>query len=58
MEKLGLIPLEKLSSRAINIKKSDVENKTIPPNKREKYESMGWEFIPTKLKKSTSQPKP
>lgn len=52
MEDIGLIQVEKLSTRGINIKSSSVEKKTINKDKLSEYENDGWEFVPSKLKKS------
>lgn len=52
MEIEGLINTNQLSSRAINIRKSEYYAKTIKKSEVEKYEDEGWELVPSKLKKS------
>ena len=52
MGDIGLIRVEKLSTRGINIKSSSVEKKTINKDKLSEYENDGWDFVPSKLKKS------
>jgi len=53
----GLINIEHISSRAISLKKSPYIFKTINPRQKEEYEADGWEFVPSKLKRSIKMKK-
>ena len=48
----NLSEVKNISSKAINSKKSTYIFNTIQPFKRQEYEDSGWEFVPSKLKKS------
>ncbi len=52
MEKKGLKKGQDISSRAIGLKKSEYIIKTVNQKDREDLEKEGWEFVPSKLKKS------
>lgn len=52
MDEIGLISSENITTRKINSTKSPYETLTIPKDKRTDYEDDGWEFVPSKLKKS------
>lgn len=54
----GLKNIESISSRSINLKKSPYIFKTIKPSQREEFEIEGWEYVPSKLKKSIRMRKP
>ncbi len=44
--------IESISSKSINLKKSPYIFQTVKPNKKEEFENEGWEYVPSKLKKS------
>jgi DNA sulfur modification protein DndB len=48
----NLLKIEKISSKAINLKRSEYYIKTVKKNKREELEKEGWELMPSKLKKT------
>ena len=48
----NLLNLSTISSRIINQKRSPYIFLTCKPNKREDYENDGWEYVPSKFKKS------
>lgn len=52
MESEGLSTAGSISTRSINIRKSDSFLKTVKKNKQEDLENEGWELLPSKLKKS------
>ena len=52
MEHIGFVEVTNISSRAINLKRSSFEFATINEKQRSEYEDNGWEFEPSKLKKS------
>ena len=54
----GLSNAAMISTRSINIRKSPFFFKTIEKKKQESSEKEGWEFIPSKLKKSIKMQKP
>ena len=48
----NLIPVETLTTRYINQRKSPSFNKTVPKIKKDDFILDGWEEVPSKLKKS------
>lgn len=52
MREFGLELVDNISTRAINLKKSEHEIKTIPKERLDEFLSAGWELMPSKLKKS------
>ena len=53
----GLANADRISTRSINITKSPFFFKTIEKERRESFEKEGWEFIPSKLKRSIKMQK-
>ena len=58
MEIDGLIRTENISNHLINTKRSPVEYCVVKQHAREELEQYGWEFIPSKLKKSIRMKRP
>jgi DNA sulfur modification protein DndB len=52
MREFGLELVDNISTRAINLKKSENETKTISKEKLDEYLGTGWELVPSRLKKS------